>query len=73
MQPALTLYDDDKDSFWAAAAEEGATDAMVKYGVGIIEEGKARQDEGGETKKREEIGRKGRRKERNETKEGQKE
>ena len=39
MQPALILYDDDKDSFWAVAAEEeGATDAMVKYGVGVIEE-----------------------------------
>ena len=39
MQPALILYDDDKDSCWAVAAEEkGATDAMVKYGVGIIEE-----------------------------------
>ena len=39
MQPALIFYDDDKDSFWALAAEEeGATDAMVKYGVGILEE-----------------------------------
>ena len=37
MQPALIFYDDDKDSVWAVAAEEkGATDAMVKYGVGII-------------------------------------
>ena len=33
------LYDVDKDSFWAVAAEEkGAPDAMVKYGVGIIEQ-----------------------------------
>ena len=39
MQPALILYDGDKDSFWAVAAEEkGPTDAMVKYGVRIIEE-----------------------------------
>ena len=29
MQPALILYDDE---------EKGATDAMVKYGVGIIEQ-----------------------------------
>ena len=30
MQPALMLYDDDKDSLCAVAAEEeGATDAMV--------------------------------------------
>ena len=34
-----SLYDDGKDSFLAVAAEEkGPTDAMVKYGVGIIEE-----------------------------------
>ena len=39
MQPALMLYDDDKDTFWAVAADEkGATDAMVKYGVGTIEQ-----------------------------------
>ena len=39
MQPALIFYDDDKDSFWAVAAEEkGATESMVKYGVGIIDE-----------------------------------
>ena len=39
MQPAFILYDDDKDRFWAVGAEEkGATDAMVKYGVGIIEQ-----------------------------------
>ena len=37
MQPALRLYDDDQDSFWAVAAEEKRGDAMVKYGVGIIE------------------------------------
>ena len=39
MQPALILYDDDKDSFWAVAAEtKGATDAMLNYGMGIIEQ-----------------------------------
>ena len=35
MQPALILYDDDNDSYWAVAAKEkGATDTMVKWGVG---------------------------------------
>ena len=39
MQPALILYDDDKDSFGTVAADEkGATDAMVKYCVGTIEQ-----------------------------------
>ena len=39
MQPALIFYDGDKDSCWAVAAEEkGATESMVKYGVGIIDE-----------------------------------
>ena len=38
MQPALIFYDDDKDSFCAFAADEkGATESMVKYGVGIID------------------------------------
>ena len=39
MQPALVLYDDDKDSFWAVWIDpEGATEAMVQYGVGTIEQ-----------------------------------
>ena len=39
MQPALVLYDDDKDSFWAFGIDaKGATEAMVQYGVGTIEQ-----------------------------------
>ena len=39
MQPALILYDDDKDSFWAVGIDaKGATEAMVQYGVGTIEQ-----------------------------------
>ena len=39
MQPALILYDDDKDSFWAVGIDaKGATEAMVQYGVGLIEQ-----------------------------------
>ena len=37
MQPALVLYDDDKDSFWAVGTDaKGATAAMMHYGVGMI-------------------------------------
>ena len=39
MQASLIMYDDDKDSFWATGIDEkGATDAMVKIGVGTIEQ-----------------------------------
>ena len=39
MQAALIMYDDDKESFWAIGVDEkGATDSMVKYGVGTIEQ-----------------------------------
>ena len=39
MQPALVLYDDDKDRFWAVGIDaKGATEAMVQYGVGTIEQ-----------------------------------
>ena len=39
MQPALIMYDDDKDSFWAVGIDaKGATEAMVQYGVGVIEQ-----------------------------------
>ena len=39
MQAALIMYDNDKDSFWAVGADKkGATDAMVRYGVGTIEQ-----------------------------------
>ena len=39
MQAALIMYDNDKDSCWAVGADKkGATDAMVKSGVGTIEQ-----------------------------------
>ena len=39
MQASLIMFDDDKESFWAVGADEkGATDAMVKYGVGTMEQ-----------------------------------
>ena len=39
MQPALILYDDDKDCYWALGIDaKGATEAMVQYGVGTIEQ-----------------------------------
>ena len=39
MQPAWILYDDDKGSFWAVRIHaKGATEAMVRYGVGTIEQ-----------------------------------
>ena len=39
MRPALILYDDDEDSFWAVGIDaKGATEAMVQYGVGTIEQ-----------------------------------
>ena len=38
MQTSLVMYDDDKDSFWAIGTDEkGANEAMVKYGMGTIE------------------------------------
>ena len=38
MQASLVMYDDDKESFWAIGVnEKGATETMVKYGVGTIE------------------------------------
>ena len=39
MQVALVLYDDDRDSFWAVGIDaKGASEAMVQYGVGAIEQ-----------------------------------
>ena len=39
MQPALIVYDDDKDRFWAVGIDaKGATEAMVQYGAGTIEQ-----------------------------------
>ena len=39
MRPTLVLYDDDKDRLWVLAVDgTGAMDAMVKYGVGTIEQ-----------------------------------
>ena len=39
MQASLVMYDDDKESCWAVGVDaKGATDAMVKYGVGNIEQ-----------------------------------
>ena len=39
MQASLVMYDDSKDSFWAVGVDEkGATESMIKYGVGIIEQ-----------------------------------
>ena len=39
MQPALVLYDDDTNSFWALGIDaKGATELMVQYGVGTIEQ-----------------------------------
>ena len=39
MQPALILYDDDTDSFWAVGIDvKGATEAMVQYSFGTIEQ-----------------------------------
>ena len=39
MQAALIMYENDKDSFWAVGVDKkGATDAMVRYGVGTIEQ-----------------------------------
>ena len=39
MQPTLVLNYNDKDRRWAfAVVGKGATDAMVKYGVGTIEQ-----------------------------------
>jgi hypothetical protein len=39
MQAALIMYDNDKDSFWAVGVDKtGATDAMVRYGVGTVEQ-----------------------------------
>ena len=39
MQPTLVMYDDYKDSFWAIGIDKKeATQAMVKYCVGTIEQ-----------------------------------
>ena len=39
MHPTSVLYDDDQVSSWAVAVDEkGATDAMVEYGFGTIEQ-----------------------------------
>ena len=39
MQASLVLYDDDKDSFWAVGVDKkGATDPMVKFSVGVIDQ-----------------------------------
>ena len=39
MQASLVMYDDSKESFWAVGIDEkGATDSMVKFGVGIMEQ-----------------------------------
>ena len=38
MQASLIMYDDDKDSFWAVGVDKTwASDAMVKYTVGVID------------------------------------
>ena len=37
MQPSLIMYDDDKESFWAAGVDrKGASDAMVSFTVGVF-------------------------------------
>ena len=39
MQAALILYDNDKESCWAVGVDKKvATDAMVRHGVGTIEQ-----------------------------------
>ena len=39
MQPALVLYDDDRDSCWAVGVDaKGAIGATVQYGIGTIEQ-----------------------------------
>ena len=39
MQPTLVMFDDDKLSFWALAVKQkGATNAVVKYVAGILEQ-----------------------------------
>ena len=39
MQASLIMYDDNKDSVWAVGVDsKGASDAMIKYGVGNIEQ-----------------------------------
>ena len=39
MQASLIMYDDNKDSFWAVGVDsKGASAAMIKYGVGNIEQ-----------------------------------
>jgi hypothetical protein len=39
MQPSLVMYDDSKDSFWAVGVDrKGASDAMVKFCVGAMDQ-----------------------------------
>ena len=39
MQASLIMYDDEKDSFWAVGVDrKGASDAMVKFSVGVIDQ-----------------------------------
>ena len=45
MQTRLVLYDDEKDSFWAVGADrKGASDAMVKFSVGVIDQSVCRRE-----------------------------
>ena len=39
MQPTLVVFDDDKESFWALDGEQkGATEGIVKYVAGILDQ-----------------------------------
>ena len=39
MQPSLIMYDDNKDSFWAAGVDKkGASEAMVSFAVGVFDQ-----------------------------------
>ena len=39
MQPTLVVFDDDKESFWALGVEQrGATEGIVKYVAGILDQ-----------------------------------
>ena len=39
MQASLVLYDDDKESFWATGVDKkGATEPMIKFSVGVIDQ-----------------------------------
>ena len=39
LQPTLVVYDDDKKAIWALAVEqEGVTEGIVKYLVGVLDQ-----------------------------------